>query len=71
MGAALSVESAQDVTRVEEGIAAFIGEFKALRQDLHRHPELSFKEHRTAAIVAERLAGWGYEVTTASPAQAW
>ncbi|MGV3681001.1 MAG: M20 aminoacylase family protein [Acidovorax sp.] len=64
MGAALSVESAQDVTRVEEGIAAFIGEFKALRQDLHRHPELSFKEHRTAAIVAERLAGWGYEVTT-------
>lgn len=64
MGAALPVESAQDVTRVEEGIAAFIGEFKALRQDLHRHPELSFQEHRTAAIVAERLAGWGYEVTT-------
>lgn len=64
MGAALPVERAQDVTRVEEGIAAFIGEFKALRQDLHRHPELSFQEHRTAAIVAERLASWGYEVTT-------
>lgn len=64
MGAALPVESAQDVTRVEEGIAAFIGEFKALRQDLHRHPELSFQEHRTAAIVAERLTAWGYEVTT-------
>lgn len=67
MGAALPatpVEGAQDVARVEEGIAAFIGEFKALRQDLHRHPELSFQEHRTAAIVAERLAAWGYEVTT-------
>jgi hippurate hydrolase len=67
MGAALPaapVEGAQDVARVEEGIAAFIAEFKALRQDLHRHPELSFQEHRTAAIVAERLAGWGYEVTT-------
>lgn len=64
MGAALPVESAQDVTRVEECIAAFIGEFKALRQDLHRHPELSFQEHRTAAIVAERLTAWGYEVTT-------
>lgn len=64
MGAALPVEHVQDVMRVEEGIAAFIGEFKALRQDLHRHPELSFQEHRTAAIVAERLAGWGYEVTT-------
>ncbi len=67
MGAALPavpVASAEDVARVEEGIAAFIGEFKALRQDLHRHPELSFKEHRTSAIVAERLAAWGYEVTT-------
>lgn len=64
MGAALPVDSYQDVARVEEGIAAFIGEFKALRQDLHRHPELSFQEHRTAAIVAERLAAWGYEVTT-------
>ncbi len=66
MGAALPaapVEGAQDVARVEEGIAAFIGEFKALRQDLHRHPELSFQEHRTSAIVAERLAAWGYEVT--------
>lgn len=67
MGAALPaapVASAEDVARVEGGIAAFIGEFKALRQDLHRHPELSFQEHRTAAIVAERLAAWGYEVTT-------
>ena len=67
MGAALPaapLNSAQDVARVEEGIAAFIGEFKTLRQDLHRHPELSFQEHRTAAIVAERLAAWGYEVTT-------
>jgi hippurate hydrolase len=33
-------------------------------QDLHRHPELSFAEHRTAARVADRLAGAGYEVTT-------
>ena len=27
----------------------------ALRQEFHRHPELSFKEHRTAEIIAERL----------------
>jgi hippurate hydrolase len=38
---------------------AFIG----IRRDIHRHPELGFEEHRTAAIVAERLADWGYEVT--------
>jgi amidohydrolase len=34
------------------------------RRDLHRHPELGFQEHRTAAIVAERLRAAGYEVKT-------
>ncbi|MGW5735866.1 MULTISPECIES: amidohydrolase [Streptomyces] len=40
-------------------------DIEALYQDLHRHPELSFQEHRTAGILAERLAGAGYAVTTA------
>lgn len=35
-----------------------------LYQDLHRHPELSFQEHRTAGILAERLRTAGYAVTT-------
>jgi len=56
--------AAQETERIGAGIASFIDESIALRRDLHRHPELSFKEHRTAAIVAERLAAWGYEVTT-------
>lgn len=64
MGAALPTTSAADVARVEDGIAAHIDEFKALRRDLHAHPELSFQEHRTAGIVAARLVAWGYEVTT-------
>ena len=34
----------------------------ALRRDLHAHPELGFEEHRTAAIVAERLRALGLEV---------
>ncbi len=38
--------------------------FVALRRDLHAHPELGFEEHRTSAIVAERLAAWGVEVHT-------
>ena len=35
-----------------------------LYRDLHAHPELAFAEHRTAAIVAERLLELGYAVTT-------
>ena len=36
----------------------------ATRRDLHEHPELGFAEHRTAAIVAERLNALGLEVHT-------
>ena len=35
-----------------------------LYQDLHRHPELGFQEHRTASVVAGRLSDLGVEVTT-------
>jgi hippurate hydrolase len=37
-------------------------EFIALRREVHSNPELSFKEHRTSDLVAERLAQWGYKV---------
>jgi len=33
-------------------------------RDLHRHPELSFQEVRTAGLVAERLTQLGYDVHT-------
>ncbi len=38
------------------------GHLLELRHDLHRHPELRFAEHRTAGILAERLAALGYRV---------
>jgi hippurate hydrolase len=41
--------------------AAAWGEFY---QDLHLHPELSFQETRTAGLVAEQLAAFGFDVTT-------
>ncbi len=34
-----------------------------LRRDFHRHPELGFQEHRSAAIVARELRAFGLEVT--------
>ncbi|MEU9095855.1 amidohydrolase [Streptomyces sp. NPDC048428] len=36
---------------------------KDFYQDLHRHPELAFQEHRTAAKLAARLRAASYDVT--------
>ncbi|HWL75182.1 MAG TPA: amidohydrolase, partial [Burkholderiaceae bacterium] len=36
----------------------------ALRRDLHANPEIGFEEHRTAALVAERMRQLGIEVHT-------
>jgi hippurate hydrolase len=47
---------------IKNRIAEFAGEMNGWRQDLHRHPELAFNEHRTAGIVADKLASWGIEV---------
>ncbi|MBU3650663.1 MAG: amidohydrolase [Limnohabitans sp.] len=47
-----------------DALAPRVGEFIRLRRDLHAHPELAFEEHRTAALVAEKLRDWGYAVTT-------
>ena len=44
-----------------EHIERWHAEFTAVRRDLHMHPELGFDEHRTAKIVAERLAVLGIE----------
>jgi len=51
------------MTYLLDALHARAGEFVALRRDIHRHPELAFEEHRTAALVADKLEGWGYAVT--------
>lgn len=43
---------------------ADLEDLEALYEDLHRHPELSMQEARTADIAAERLRAAGFEVTT-------
>ncbi|MGB9866420.1 MAG: M20 metallopeptidase family protein [Bacillota bacterium] len=45
---------------VEEFTPQAIG----LRREIHRHPELGYEEHRTSALVAEKLALWGLKVRT-------
>ncbi|HWT63033.1 MAG TPA: M20 aminoacylase family protein [Ochrobactrum sp.] len=43
---------------------ADVAEALAWRHDLHRHPELSFEENRTAGFIAEKLSQWGFAVRT-------
>ncbi len=43
-------------------IAGYVDELKAIRRDIHAHPEIAFEEERTAGIVADRLAEWGIAV---------
>ncbi len=42
-------------------IAEFHAEMTAWRRDLHAHPELSMQEHRTSAMVQERLRAFGVD----------
>ncbi|MEQ8329446.1 MAG: amidohydrolase [Longimicrobiales bacterium] len=57
-------EAATTSPTLLERARAFQSDLVAMRRDLHRHPELSFREQRTAAIAAEAVSGLGYSVRT-------
>ena len=59
---AVLAASAQDASLVRQVNSVF-PDAQALYQDLHEHPELSSHETRTAALMAKKLRGLGYEVT--------
>jgi amidohydrolase len=53
------------MTTVDEILAGYEGvraDEEAFYEDLHRHPELSHQEHRTAGRIAERLQKYGLTV---------
>jgi hippurate hydrolase len=45
------------------GLEAELPWIRDVYKDVHRHPELSLKEHRTSQLVAEKPTTFGYEVT--------
>lgn len=49
---------------VNELIAQELPELIEIRRDLHRHPELSYQEHRTAGVVVRELERVGAAVKT-------
>ncbi|HXW84888.1 MAG TPA: amidohydrolase, partial [Candidatus Binataceae bacterium] len=51
------------LTDIISGLAELRPTLAEFYQDLHRHPELSMEETRTAAKAAERLRADGYQVT--------
>lgn len=63
-----AVASAQDISvpaavrqKVAAQAAALTPRLVETRRDIHRHPELGFRETRTAALVVERLRALGFD----------
>ena len=61
--AATSAADASLRDAVAKKISAEYPSLEAIYKDLHAHPELSFMETRTAALVAQELRSLGFEVT--------
>lgn len=60
--AAILTSSAQNAS-LSGQVDSVFSDAHALYLDLHQHPEISSHETRTAAVLAEKLRGLGYEVT--------
>ena len=47
--------------KIPDSISAIVGPIRAIRRDIHAHPELKFEENRTAEIVACALRSFGID----------
>ena len=47
--------------KIPDSISAIVGPIRAIRRDIHAHPELKFEENRTAEIVGSALRGFGID----------
>ena len=47
--------------KIPDSISAIVGPIRAIRRDIHAHPELKFEENRTAEIVASALRSFGMD----------
>jgi len=63
MAAEPDSDSQSDAQFLARVIATYDAELTDLRRDVHAHPELSWSEHRTTDLVAERLEKAGWAVT--------
>lgn len=48
---------------INDRVAAHEGDLRAIRHDLHAHPELGLEERRTSELVARELSRLGFQVT--------
>ncbi|MBC7971033.1 MAG: amidohydrolase, partial [Verrucomicrobia bacterium] len=53
-----------DTTRIRAAIQTLQPELVAWRRQLHKKPELGFREQLTAAFIAQKLEEWGIEHQT-------
>lgn len=47
--------------KIPDSISAIVGPIRAIRRDIHAHPELKFEEKRTAEVVASALQSFGID----------
>src|ERR1700678_586009 len=59
-----SGDSMSGINEILAGYPGLQADQEAFYKDLHRHPELSHQEHRTAQCVAGQLQAYGFSVQT-------